>query len=202
VDHELENFEDSIIMMRNLPAVLSLDIAVFVASILVNVLGEPARKMTAEPFVTHKLSGCPVPAIRGHWLSCKTLVQAQHHAAIRRARATSKTPSHRVTLLALQLQTRRDQPWLGRCRAGVYVTVYLGSVFRAVLTVTRTGFIWLVNVALFYSPLGHHRLGESVSPLASSVQLIGFALTVGGTVLYAQGTTRCVCTSSLVGWAA
>ena len=74
--------------------------------------------------------------------------------------------------------------------AGVYVTVYLGSVFRAVLTVTRTGFIWLVNVALFYSPLGHHRLGESVSPVASTVQLIGFALTVGGTVLYAQGTSR------------
>ena len=70
------------------------------------------------------------------------------------------------------------------------MTVYLGSVFRAVLTVTRTGFIWLVNVALFYSPLGHHRLGESVSPLASSVQLVGFALTVGGTVLYAQGTSR------------
>jgi len=79
------------------------------------------------------------------------------------------------------------------------VTVYLGSVFRAVLTVTRTGFVWLLNVALFYSPLGHHRLGESVSPVASTVQLIGFALTVGGTVLYAQGTTRCVCTVQPLG---
>ncbi len=47
MDHELENFEDSLIMIRNLPAVLSLDIAIFVASILVNVLGESAHIATA-----------------------------------------------------------------------------------------------------------------------------------------------------------
>ena len=56
MDHELENFEDSIIMMRNVPAVLSLDIAVFVASILVNVLGEPAFMMRSMPVVDHRLS--------------------------------------------------------------------------------------------------------------------------------------------------
>ena len=40
VDHKLENFEDTIIMLRNVPAALDLDIAVFVSSILVNILGE------------------------------------------------------------------------------------------------------------------------------------------------------------------
>ena len=55
--------------------------------------------------------------------------------------------------------------------AGVYVTVTLGCVFRAVLTVARTGFIWLFDDALFYSPLGQHRLGEPFDPVASMVQV-------------------------------
>ncbi len=49
-------------------------------------------------------------------------------------------------------------------KAGVYVTVYLGSVFRAVLTVTLSGLIWALDVALFYSPLGHRVFGEPLDP--------------------------------------
>jgi len=48
--------------------------------------------------------------------------------------------------------------------AGVYVTVYLGSVFRAVLTVTLSGLIWALDIALFYSPLGHGVFGEPLDP--------------------------------------
>ena len=58
MDHELENFKDSIVMMRNVPAVLSLDIAVFVSSILVNILGESARSVTAYPASTANPSLC------------------------------------------------------------------------------------------------------------------------------------------------
>ena len=50
------------------------------------------------------------------------------------------------------------------CHAGVYVTVYLGSVFRAVLTVTLSGLIWALDIALFYSPLGHRVFGEPLDP--------------------------------------
>jgi len=71
------------------------------------------------------------------------------------------------------------------------VTVTLGSVFRAVLTVARTGFIWLFDVALFYSPLGRRRLGEPFDPVASTVQMIGFGLGIIGTLLYAYGSSRC-----------
>ena len=53
--------------------------------------------------------------------------------------------------------------WVLLC-AGVYVTVYLGSVFRAVLTVTLSGLIWALDVALFYSPLGHGVFGEPLDP--------------------------------------
>ncbi len=35
--------------------------------------------------------------------------------------------------------------------AGLFVTSVLGSVFRAVLTVSRTAFIWAFDVALYYS---------------------------------------------------
>jgi len=44
------------------------------------------------------------------------------------------------------------------------VTVYLGSVFRAVLTVTLSGLIWALDIALFYSPLGHGVFGEPLDP--------------------------------------
>ena len=37
------------------------------------------------------------------------------------------------------------------CCAGLFVTSVLGSVFRAVLTVSRTAFIWAFDVALYYS---------------------------------------------------
>ena len=72
------------------------------------------------------------------------------------------------------------------------MTVTLGCVFRAVLTVARTGFIWLFDVALFYSSLGQHRLGEPFDPMASTIQMMGFALGILGTLVYAYGSSRCV----------
>ena len=56
-------------------------------------------------------------------------------------------------------------------RAGVYVTVYLGSVFRAVLTVTLSGLIWALDIALFYSPLGHGVFGEPLDPQVVTLTL-------------------------------
>ena len=44
------------------------------------------------------------------------------------------------------------------------MTVYLGSVFRAVLTVTLSGLIWALDIALYYSPLGHGVYGEPLDP--------------------------------------
>ena len=78
------------------------------------------------------------------------------------------------------------------------MTVTLGCVFRAVLTVARTGFIWLFDVALFYSPLGRHRLGEPFEPVASTVQMIGFCLGIFGTLIYAYGSSRCAQAVALV----
>ena len=71
------------------------------------------------------------------------------------------------------------------------MTVTLGCVFRAVLTVARTGFIWLFDVCLFYSPLGQRRLGEPFDPVPSTIQMIGFALGIFGTLVYAYGSSRC-----------
>eukprot|EP00983_Pelagomonas_calceolata_P022319 702255-Pelagomonas_calceolata.AAC.2 len=41
------------------------------------------------------------------------------------------------------------------------VTGSLGAVFRTVLETTRTLFVWLVSLGLFYLPLGVGQLGES-----------------------------------------
>ena len=37
----------------------------------------------------------------------------------------------------------------------------LGAVFRTVLETMRTLFVWLVDLLLFYTPLGLGKLGES-----------------------------------------
>ena len=39
----------------------------------------------------------------------------------------------------------------------------LGAVFRTVLETMRTLFVWLVDLLLFYTPLGFGTLGESWS---------------------------------------
>lgn len=76
--------------------------------------------------------------------------------------------------------------------AGVFVTSVLGSVFRAVLSVSRTAFIWAFDIALYYSRWGDSTLGEAWDSHSSPIQLVGFLLGLAGTVVYAQGTTRWV----------
>ena len=73
---------------------------------------------------------------------------------------------------------------------GVYITVLLGSVFRAVLTVSRTLLVWALNLGLHYSGWGDGQLGEPWDPRALPLQLAGFLLGIAGTVIYAQGSTR------------
>lgn len=70
--------------------------------------------------------------------------------------------------------------------AGMCVTGHLGAVFRTVLETTRTLFVWLVDLILFYTPLGMGRLGESWS-VFSWIQAAGFVVLVAGTVVYGKG---------------
>ena len=70
--------------------------------------------------------------------------------------------------------------------AGMCVTGHLGAVFRTVLETTRTLFVWLVDLMLFYTPLGMGKLGESWSKY-SWVQAAGFVVLVVGTVVYGRG---------------
>ena len=72
------------------------------------------------------------------------------------------------------------------------MTSVLGSVFRAVLSVSRTAFIWAFDIALYYSRWGGGTLGEAWDSHSSPIQLVGFLLGLAGTVVYAQGTTRWV----------
>ena len=51
----------------------------------------------------------------------------------------------------------------------------LGAVFRTVLETMRTWFVWLVDLLLFYTPLGFGTLGESWSKY-SFIQAAGYAL--------------------------
>lgn len=50
----------------------------------------------------------------------------------------------------------------------------LGAVFRTVLETMRTMFVWLVDLLLFYTPLGLGKLGESWS-VYSFIQAGGWA---------------------------
>jgi drug/metabolite transporter (DMT)-like permease len=70
--------------------------------------------------------------------------------------------------------------------AGMCVTGHLGAVFRTVLETTRTLFVWLVDLILFYTPLGMGKLGESWS-MFSWIQAAGFIVLVAGTVVYGKG---------------
>lgn len=49
----------------------------------------------------------------------------------------------------------------------------LGAVFRTVLETMRTMFVWLVDLLLFYTPLGFGKLGESWSKY-SFIQAAGY----------------------------
>lgn len=70
--------------------------------------------------------------------------------------------------------------------SGMCVTGHLGAVFRTVLETTRTLFVWLVDLLLFYTPLGLGKLGESWS-MYSWIQAAGFVVLVVGTIVYGRG---------------
>lgn len=73
--------------------------------------------------------------------------------------------------------------------SGMCVTGHLGAVFRTVLETTRTLFVWLVDLLLFYTPLGMGKLGESWS-VYSWIQAAGFVVLVTGTVIYGKGDEK------------
>jgi hypothetical protein len=70
--------------------------------------------------------------------------------------------------------------------SGMCVTGHLGAVFRTVLETTRTLFVWLVDLLLFYTPLGEGKLGEAWTRY-SWVQAAGFVVLVAGTIIYGKG---------------
>lgn len=69
---------------------------------------------------------------------------------------------------------------------GMMVTGHLGAVFRTVLETTRTLFVWLVGLLLFYTPLGMGTLGEAWNQY-SWLQAAGFCVLVAGTLVYQRG---------------
>jgi len=73
--------------------------------------------------------------------------------------------------------------------SGMCVTGHLGAVFRTVLETTRTLFVWLVDLILFYTPLGMGKLGESWTS-GSWIQAAGFGILVAGTVIYGRGDEK------------
>ncbi|GAQ82300.1 hypothetical protein KFL_001070060 [Klebsormidium nitens] len=70
--------------------------------------------------------------------------------------------------------------------SGMCVTGHLGAVFRTVLETMRTLFVWLVDLFLFYGPLGLKGLGESWGA-TSWIQAGGFVVLVSGTLIYSRG---------------
>ncbi|GAB4819565.1 hypothetical protein N2152v2_006611 [Parachlorella kessleri] len=75
--------------------------------------------------------------------------------------------------------------------SGMCVTGHLGAVFRTVLETTRTLFVWLVGLLMFYTPLGFGKLGESWS-VYSWIQAAGFVVLVSGTLVYSKGDEKAV----------
>lgn len=73
--------------------------------------------------------------------------------------------------------------------SGMCVTGHLGAVFRTVLETTRTLFVWLVDLLLFYTPLGLGKLGESWNAY-SWLQAAGFIVLVVGTIVYGKGDEK------------
>lgn len=70
--------------------------------------------------------------------------------------------------------------------AGMFVTDNIGAVARTVLETMRTLFVWLIDLLLYYTPLGLGRLGEAWDKY-SYLQALGFAILVAGTVIYGHG---------------
>ncbi|KAL6759741.1 hypothetical protein V8C86DRAFT_2568243 [Haematococcus lacustris] len=70
--------------------------------------------------------------------------------------------------------------------SGMMVTGHLGAVFRTVLETTRTLFVWLLGLVLYYTPLGMGKLGEQWNQY-SYLQAFGFAVLVSGTLVYSRG---------------
>ena len=70
--------------------------------------------------------------------------------------------------------------------AGMRVTGAAGAVFRTVLETSRTLFVWIVDLALFYGGVGGGDLGESWTAW-SVMQAAGFAVMVAGTLVYGRG---------------
>ena len=58
--------------------------------------------------------------------------------------------------------------------AGMFVTDEIGAVARTVLETMRTLFVWMVDLLLFYTPLGMGRLGEKWDNY-SYLQAVGYA---------------------------
>ncbi len=56
--------------------------------------------------------------------------------------------------------------------AGMFVTDEIGAVARTVLETMRTLFVWIVDLVLWYTPLGLGRLGEKWDNY-SYLQLVG-----------------------------
>jgi hypothetical protein len=69
---------------------------------------------------------------------------------------------------------RAAPPAVGVRRPAALRAGQLGAVFRTVLETTRTLFVWLADLLLFYTPLGVGKLGESWSRY-SYVQAVGCA---------------------------
>lgn len=63
---------------------------------------------------------------------------------------------------------------------------HLGAVFRTVLETMRTVCVWIVDLGLFYIPLGLGQLGEAWTRY-SLVQAAGFVVLVAGTLVYGKG---------------
>lgn len=58
--------------------------------------------------------------------------------------------------------------------AGMFVTDEIGAVARTVLETMRTLFVWMVDLLLYYTPLGMGRLGEKWDNY-SYLQAVGYA---------------------------
>lgn len=58
--------------------------------------------------------------------------------------------------------------------AGMFVTDEIGAVARTVLETMRTLFVWMVDLLLYYTPLGLGRLGEKWDNY-SYLQAAGYA---------------------------
>ena len=92
----------------------------------------------------------------------------------------------------------KKYPWPHRWHASLYVRFLqnpsfdahaggLGAVFRTVLETMRTLFVWLVDLLLFYTPLGLGKLGESWSSY-SLIQAAGCAAAACKPMLRSQST--------------